>query len=183
MGAEQQITINEYERRLIRLKAWQLVGKYGFTRSDREDIEQDLALHVIEHMGQFDPKRSSRSTFVDRIVNRRIISILRQRFAQRRDYRRCVALDEAIVNREDAPLKPEDQRRVRVDPTSDLAIDLHDAIESLEADTQHMCRLLMHEASAETARRLGLTPAEARTRVARIRRQLTDAGLEVYLKA
>ena len=44
-----------------------------------------------------------------------------------------------------------------------------------------MCALLMHASIAETARRLGLTRAEARTRIVKIRKLLTDAGLEVYV--
>ena len=55
------------------------------------------------------------------------------------------------------------------------------AIERLDGDTRRMCGLLMHESIAETARQLGLTRAEARTRIARIRKLLTDAGLEVYM--
>ena len=130
---------------------------------------------------RFNPTRSSKSTFVNRIVNRRIISILRHRYAQRRDYRRSVALDEAMANQEDSQLEPVNQRRAYADPPSDLAIDLAHAIASLDGDTRHTCGLLMHESIAETARRLGLTRAEARTRIAKIRKQFTDAGLEVYV--
>jgi len=39
---------DEYVARLVRIKARQLVGRYGFTESDREDIEQELTLHLLE---------------------------------------------------------------------------------------------------------------------------------------
>jgi len=180
MGAKVPLNLSEYASKLIKHKARQLVGRFGFTRSDHADIEQELALHLIEHMDQFDPRRSSLNTFLNRIVDRRIISILRQRCAQQRDYRRSLALNEAMADYEDDRLEPVDQRRARVDPPSDLAIDLADAFKSLNGDTQHMCGLLMHESIAETARQLGLTRAEARTRIAHIRMLLTDLGLEVY---
>lgn len=179
MGARPNLS--EYASKLITHKARQLVGRFGFTRSDRAGLEQDLALHLIEHIDQFDPRRSSQNTFLDRIVNRRIISILRQRFAQRRDCRRNVGLTEAMVDQEDDRLEPVDQRLARVDPSSDLAIDLAHVIEGFDGDTQRMCGVLMHESIAETARQLGLTRAEARTRVARIRKLLTESGLEVYV--
>jgi len=182
MGTDTKNSLDEYARKLIRLKAGQLVGTYGFTTSDREGLEQRLALHLIEHMDQFDPEQGSRNTFLNRIVDRRIISILRQRFAQRRDYRRTVPLDEAMADQNGERREPVDRRRACVDRSSDLAIDLSDVIESLDGDTRHMFGLLMHESVAETARRLGLTRAEARTRIARIRKLLTDSGLEVYLK-
>lgn len=182
MGANAQPNLSEYASKLIKHKAKQLVGRFGLTSSDRPDIEQDLALHLIEHMDQFDPRRSSQNTFVDRITHRRIISLLRQRFAQRRDYRRGVAIDAATQDQEDDRPEPVDRRRGRVDPPSDLSIDLDCVMESLEGDTRRMCGLLMHESIAETACQLGLTRAEARTRIARIRKLLTDAGLEVYMK-
>ncbi len=56
-----------------------------------------------------------------------------------------------------------------------------DAIDNLDGEAQQMCGLLRHESIAETARRLGLTRAEARMRIAGIRKLLTDAGLEVYV--
>ena len=92
MGADQEVTITAYEMTLIRVKARKLVGTFGFTESDREDIEQDLAVHLIERIDQLDLTRSSRNTFVNCIVDRKIISMLRWRFAQRRDYRRCRVL-------------------------------------------------------------------------------------------
>ena len=62
-----------------------------------------------------------------------------------------------------------------------MAIDLADVLKSLDGDMPHMCGLLMHESIAETARQLGLTRAEARTRIVRIRKLLTDARLAVYV--
>jgi len=182
MGADRQITINEGDRMLIRAKARKLVGTHGYTTSDRADIEQELALHLVHQMDKFDSTRSRWNTFVDRIVDRRIISILRHRLAQRRDYRRTVPFDQPMADQNGERLEPVDRRRARVNRSSDLAIDLSDVIECLDRDTRHMFGLLMHESIAETARRLGLTRAEARTRVARIRKLLTDSGLEVYLE-
>ncbi len=181
MGANTNSILGEYATKLIRLKAQRLIGRYGFTRSDQVDIEQTLALHLLEHADKFDPRRSSQHTFLNRIVNHMIISILRQRFAQRRDYRRSVALHDAMVEQGDDRLEPVDQRRVRDDAPSDLAIDLVHAIESLDGPTQHMCGLLMHKSIAETARQLGLTRGDARGRIAILRKLLTDTGLDVYM--
>lgn len=181
MDANEKPNLSDYAGKLIKYKAKQLVGHYGFTRSDREDIEQDLAQHLIEHMHQFDPRRSSQNTFLNRIVDRKRISILRQRFAQRRDYRMTTRIDDLATDAENDQFEPVDQRIERVGSPSDLAIDLAHASESLDGDTQHMCRLLMHESIAETARRLGLTRAQVRTRIARAHRLLTDQGLDIYV--
>jgi len=181
MGAEQKTALNEYEMKLIRVKARHLAGRHGFGKSDREDIEQDLALHVVRHKEEFDPSRSREHTFVTRIVDRKIISILRQRFALRRDYRRNVALGERNDDQEDGRLQAVAERRARADQHGDLAIDLANTLKRLDSHKQHLCELLMRESIAEAARRLGLTRAQLRTRIAHIRELLTDAGLGVYL--
>ncbi|MCH7911341.1 MAG: hypothetical protein IIB38_17220, partial [Candidatus Hydrogenedentes bacterium] len=83
MGAHTKPDLSEYASRLISFKARRIVGHYGFIRSDSLDLEQDLAVHLIEQMDRYDPNRGGQKTFVDRIVNHRLISILRQRIAQR----------------------------------------------------------------------------------------------------
>jgi DNA-directed RNA polymerase specialized sigma24 family protein len=52
---------------LIRHKARKLIGSYGFTSSDEEDLRQELTFHVIRNMKSYDPSRSSPRTFADRI--------------------------------------------------------------------------------------------------------------------
>ena len=68
MDTDKTIATDEYATTLMRVKARQLAGNYGFTRSDREDIEQDLILHLIQQMRHFDPKRGGETTFVSRLV-------------------------------------------------------------------------------------------------------------------
>jgi len=180
METDTRTAIDECATTLIRIKARQLVGRFGFTKSDQEDIEQDLALHVLRKLGCFDPRRGSPNTFVDRIVQRRIISILRRRYAQRADYRRTVPLDEALRDADHGKCEPVDERAPHAD-ARDTAVDLAETIESLDVEARELCRLLMQESVAEAARRLALTRAQVRTRIARIRRQFGDAGLDIYL--
>jgi len=45
--------LEDYAVQLIRHKAWQLVGRAGFTKDDREDIEQDLKLDLLRRLSKF----------------------------------------------------------------------------------------------------------------------------------
>jgi len=175
MGATKKNAFDEYMRSLIRSKARQLVGRFGFTSADREDIEQELALHLMERMAQFDPRRSSGSTFIDRISQHKIASMLRGRYAQRRDYRRSVSLDDDGTHQ---TIEPVTRCQPRANP--DLAIDMAHALESLDAELRKVCKLLEHVSIAETARRLGLSRTQARSRIAKIRMLLTGRGLDEY---
>jgi DNA-directed RNA polymerase specialized sigma24 family protein len=76
----------------IRVAARGLVGKHGYTRSDFEDIVQDLALHVLERMGEYDPGRGAWSTFLKRVLHNKISHLIEYRTFQKRDYRKCIPL-------------------------------------------------------------------------------------------
>ncbi|MFM2007984.1 MAG: hypothetical protein RLZZ09_3639, partial [Pseudomonadota bacterium] len=55
-----------YADKLIRHKARQLVGKAGFTEDDRPDIEQELALDLLQRLRHYDAEKAKRSTFMAR---------------------------------------------------------------------------------------------------------------------
>ncbi len=76
----------------MRFAARGLVGRHGYTRSDVEDIVQDLALHVLERMGKYDPGRGAWSTFLTRLIRNKIVHLIEYRMYQKRDYRKCVPL-------------------------------------------------------------------------------------------
>ncbi len=76
----------------MRLAARGLVGRHGYTRSDVEDIVQDLALHVLERMGKYDPGRGAWSTFLTRLIRNKVVHLIEYRTYQKRDYRKCVPL-------------------------------------------------------------------------------------------
>jgi len=82
--------LDDYAVRLIKHKAWQLVGRAGFTKADREDIEQDLTVDLLHRLPQFDPARGSLHTFMARVVEHGIARLIERQQAPMRDYRRTV---------------------------------------------------------------------------------------------
>ena len=50
--------IDEYAVRIIKYKARQLVGRVGFTESDREDLEQEMILDLLQRLPKYDPARA-----------------------------------------------------------------------------------------------------------------------------
>ena len=62
---------------LIKRKAIELSRHKGFSRSDREDIEQDLRLHLHRMWTRYDPARSEPHTFATRIINNKAASMVR----------------------------------------------------------------------------------------------------------
>ncbi|OQA29868.1 MAG: Sigma-70 region 2 [Verrucomicrobia bacterium ADurb.Bin345] len=76
----------------IRVAARGLAGRHGYSLSDFEDIAQDLALHVLERMGEYDPGRGAWSTFLKRVLRNKISHLIEYRTFQKRDYRKCMPL-------------------------------------------------------------------------------------------
>ncbi|MDH4318968.1 MAG: sigma-70 family RNA polymerase sigma factor, partial [Desulfobulbaceae bacterium] len=72
--------IDKYAADLIRHKARQLVGKAGFTEHDRPDLEQELMIDLLQRMRHFNPAKAKKTTFMARIVERHISTILEARF-------------------------------------------------------------------------------------------------------
>jgi len=93
--------MDAYAAGAVRFKAGQLVGKAGFTQSDREDLQQELALDLLRRSRKYDPKRARRSTFTACLVEHRAATILAERMAPTRDIRReGPSLNEMITDGE-----------------------------------------------------------------------------------
>ena len=64
MGANRYDGIDEHAVRLICKKAAALVGVAGFQTYDYQDIQQELAIHWVEKLKQYDPERVLFVTFM-----------------------------------------------------------------------------------------------------------------------
>jgi RNA polymerase sigma-70 factor (ECF subfamily) len=97
MENTKQRILDGYARDVIRHKARQLIGKYGFTRDDYDDLQQEMMLDLLRRLGKYDPSRAGLSTFVARIVDRKVSTLIRHQRQEKRDYRRQVCSLDAQV--------------------------------------------------------------------------------------
>src|SRR5262245_46018624 len=68
MNTAFDITLTDYAKTFIRLKARRLIGHYGFTQSDRDDIERELMLDLLARLVHFDTEKGRLVTFVRVVV-------------------------------------------------------------------------------------------------------------------
>jgi DNA-directed RNA polymerase specialized sigma24 family protein len=153
--------------RQIKFNANGMIGHYGFAPSDRQDLQQELALAVVIKSRRFNPTRSSPSTFYSHVASRTTIDLCRAASAGKRDWRR---------------------RRGGADPESfpapepepallDLRVDVRIAVAAMPDELRPVAHLLMRYSKKEAARRSGLTPGQMRGRCLRIARHLREAGI------
>jgi len=181
MGTDTKISLDEYAMTLIRLKARQLVGHYGFTKPDREDIQQDLTLDLLLRLDRFDSSKGRPATFVRMIVDRRVASLIRERKSFSRDYRRAAhSLDELSdeVGGGNLTEPAVDDRHQR-----DLEIDMVEALDGLSDDLRSIADALRDETLADAARKHRCSREAMRRSAKQIRRHLARRGLGEYTSA
>jgi RNA polymerase sigma-70 factor (ECF subfamily) len=185
--------IDAYAADLIRNKARLLIGKAGLTESDRPDLEQELMIDLLERIKHFNPAIAKKTTFMARIVERRIASLLEMRYAQRRDCRRCTtSLNDPAPGSQNESLErgdlmPSDclssrsEREPTERRTGDMRIDMETVIESLPEQLRDLCERLKTSNMQEISRETGICRGTLYYRLSRLREAFLEAGLKEYL--
>ncbi len=173
--------LGDYAHNLIRCKARALVGKAGFTSADCEDIEQELALDLLVRLDKYDPKKSKRNTFMTRVVEHCIASLIAKRQAACRDWRLCRdSLDEPLDEESDLGSVRIDKEADPSTPTSDdLAreMDIQNAVMELPDDLRELWTHLLDSNMHRASREMGIPRSTLYSRLERLREALREAGL------
>jgi RNA polymerase sigma-70 factor (ECF subfamily) len=173
---------------VIRFKAAQLVRSgYGYSPDDRDDLQQDLWLDAFVRSRKYDPTRSSRGTFVNRLVSNHAATLLEARTAGCRDYRACTrSLDEPVGQDGVAAFGQTlstDEYESRIGHASmssvqhsEMRADVESVIASLSPDLASVAELLMSMGVVDVARRLKVSRATVYRRISHIREVFEAAG-------
>jgi RNA polymerase sigma-70 factor (ECF subfamily) len=159
--------LNDYARRLIQYKARRLDRHTADPFEDHHDLEQELALHLLRMAKHFEPARGSLSTFVARVVDSRIASLMRMKRRLKRGRGTATqSLDETSESCK-SPLAAEvscddAERRLGAASADELTrhIDAEafaSAISRCDPQVQELYHSLGSETVASVARRLGLS--------------------------
>jgi RNA polymerase sigma-70 factor (ECF subfamily) len=186
--------VDDYAIRLIKFKARQLVGKAGYTESDRPDLEQEMMLDLLRRLPKYDPARAMRTTFIATVVEHCVARLIESRRAEMRDHRReAGSLDERIEGKHGTSVavgQTIDQEsywrrrhglvRSQADRT-DLGVDLEAALAELPPELREVCEELAVWRIFEVAKRTGISRPAVYDAIKKLRARLEDAGLKDYL--
>jgi len=171
-----------------------LVGKYGFTTSDLEDLRQDLFVDLVRAWPRFSARRGTPSSFVNLLVDRRIASTVRKLRAEKRGGGRFVdSLDRQIedaqgnvsclvegLSEEASKRDPGDSRRDQLD-LRNLQVDVRATLSRLPRDQKDIAKHLMNHSRRQIAKKLGIPRRHVDQVVAQIRARFEDSELQDYL--
>lgn len=163
----------------IRVRVHRLIGMFGYTESDRDDLEQELRVAVLERRCVFDATKSTSCVWENYVVDGRITDLLRRRQASNRSYRRvqeCASRADDVL-RDAHPRVPVDHGATCAQRQCDVRMDIEAVTAAMTGEQRELCRLLATTSISEAARRLGLPRWRAHELLREIRQRMTDAGL------
>jgi RNA polymerase sigma-70 factor (ECF subfamily) len=185
---------DSFASQLIRQKARQLVRHPGFTKSEREDIEQELRIELVQKYRCFDPDRARETTFIARVLENKVISLIRARAAEKRDFRRDArSLNETVSDAEGGQVEqaqtldaPAARAHTGQSPRSaeeqaQLRFDMAEVLKTLPDELRQLAELLQDTTEYAASRVLGRSRRQIANDVARLRELFEDAGLRDYL--
>jgi len=184
---------NQFATRLIRRKARQLAGRHGFSRSDRQDLEQELMLQLLRRLVDYRADQGTIFAFITTVIERQAATLVRRQTAQMRDPRRvATSLNVTIEDGEGGCIEmaatiteSEAQGRhgaaflshaEQVDRTVDIAA----VLDQLPPELRTLCDELQSTCATAAARNLGISRSELYQRIARLRLHFTAANLREY---
>lgn len=179
--------LNGYASGLIKFKARQLSRRSGFSQTDRADLEQELWTDLLDRLPRYNPGKASLNTFIARVVDRKVATILRYHLAAMRS----PARNEASLNE---PVLDCDGRVVERHQTTPEAAGTYQRIQDLRRDLAEVraslptdiLRAIMDEIGLggtvnSIAADMGLSRRVVERHVSDLRRIFEDAGLRDYL--
>ena len=159
-------------RSLARLKAKSIVGQGGLTADDQDDVEAQLLLAVCSQLSNYDSDRASLRTFMCRLMDREIATILRYRTAWcRLPLGRPELMDGDGVD---------DLARDTVPTTADRLefwLDVGSVVKALPAPVRTTVMALRCGSPTEASETLGTARSVVYEHIAHIRKAFLEAGI------
>lgn len=180
--------LDRFAQRLIRHKVRRLIGKHRFTRSDREDLEQELWLHLLERLKAPGTEIAHRKAFIATILNRHIVDLLRRRRAAKRFTKNQQSLNKLVQDEDGCWVQfsatiPSNQGHSPLGSTQrdeladmELRLDVATVLASLPTDLRDLCERLKENSVTAVARQLGMSRRCVRDAIARIRQHFVAGG-------
>lgn len=191
MAIRHDVVSHPFTVGFVQIKAAQLCRRSDFSRSDDDDLRQEMLLYVWKKAHLFDPARGNIEAFVTTAIKSWVAMELRRRFRLKRcgDYK-AVSLKGTMIECHGdietlgAVLREADlhRRTQQARPSSIDLIDLQDAVRhAFTMLSPHERELLIHVAEhdvSSAARKRHVSRRQIEKAVTQMRARFEDAGLD-----
>lgn len=185
--------LDRFTHGIVRRKVKQLIGRAGFTHQDREDLEQELLLRVLQSLPSFDPKQAHRNKFVTAVVERHVATILRNKRAEKRNDQLVTSINvtvevddvgsvEMVQNVSEDELDARLGRKRRsAEDLANLALDIATVIAAMPQEWQQLAERRKTQSMQEISDALGIPRTTLNETMQLITARFKRAGLREYL--
>ncbi|MEX0653918.1 MAG: hypothetical protein WD534_12735 [Phycisphaeraceae bacterium] len=168
--------IDDYALDRIDFRVRQLRFQFDLSDEDQEDLRNDMVVELLSASKRFDPDKSKRETFINRVLDRFVLYVTRQRCTQQRR-----ASDSPIgFDDVSAGFQPTVNDTRRGEPNEqdlrELRLDLPEVIAKLPGDLQQVCEVLTRKSGRAAAKELGLSKSSLYRAIAEIREHFISRG-------
>lgn len=182
-----------YVTTTISTRVNRLIGHYGFTSQDRDDLSSDLRTHFFSKIPHYSPSRGARTSFVAEVVLNRMRSIVEARKTALRLLPVGFSLDERLEDEDGLETGRSEffdhddylvraGRRDRPDRESrELTHDVNQVIARLSPDLADLCQRLKTQTVREISDETGVPKSTIHYRLIRLRKLFEVEGLHGYV--
>jgi len=178
-----QVAVNEFIRR------------YSLPKADRDDLIQDVSLHLIQQAENFNPSVGAWSTFVKCVVRSKLASIRRaSRTRKHRKNAKTVSLNTKTRDQdgrtteigdlfEEGASSSRKYQKIRsAQSHSELRTDVRIVVRKLKPELRAICREFLSERNiTEASEELEQARATTYRRIERIQETMTEYEIHQYL--
>jgi RNA polymerase sigma factor (sigma-70 family) len=133
---------------------------------DVDEVEQELAMHVVKQSHLHDPSRGTRAQFISKIAKHRVLNMIEWRDARKRNDRRNVSSE--VVG--EHLMADSDDAFAQID----AAMDVEAVKKDLPQDLRAVAALWPEYTPREIEQKLGLSRAAVRWRIQQIEQIFRD---------
>lgn len=188
-----QILRERFTNGLIAKKAKQLARRGEFDAMDAEDIEQEIRVHLLKRLPQFDPDVAHWKQFVTSVVERFVRDMLRNHGCQKRGKQPPQSLSKSVsrpgerpcdvasaLTESDGDTRRQISRR-SVQDHSSLQHDIAMLLLTLPEQQRQMLELRKQHSNDEVARIMNVPRSTLQGWMTRVSVAFEQAGLREYL--
>lgn len=172
-------------RPIIRREAWRALRRRGLPAQEREDVEQELLLDLLQRLPAFDAARGSLEAFATVCARHHAVRCA-ERLRRDRGRQHCTRLDDPVALDDDGTLTlaetlPEAAALWPAHADATMAVeqrvDLARAAVPLALHDQALCLAMSRGGMQRALRATGISRASAYRRLAELRLGLLAAGI------
>lgn len=187
--------VDQVALRSINVGVNAFIRKFNLPKADRDDLIQDIALHLIQQAGNFNPSVGAWSTFVKCVIRSKLASIRRaSKTKKNRKFTKTVSLNEKTRDQdgrtaefgslvEEGASTSRKLRKIRsAQSYSELKLDVHIVVRKLKPELRAICKEFLSERNiTEASEELDQARATTYRRIERIHEAMTEYEIHQYL--